>query len=116
MDNQVVNQSTYYQLNKEKRLEYQKRYNEEHKQQLKEYQQAYWLKNKHKKMKKKPVVYHPRPKKEKKPKPPKAPVLPSLETIIEQLPPPPPPVQSNIEIINRPIVVSFIWVEGDQIP
>ena len=107
MENQVVNQPTYYQLNKEKRLAYQKQYNEQHKQQLKDYQHAYWIKNKHKKVKR-PVVYHPRPKKEKKPKPPKAPVLPPIETIIEQLTPPPLPIQSNIEIINTPIVVRFL--------
>jgi hypothetical protein len=97
---------TYYSRHKEKVLERQKKYNQDHKDQIKQYQQQYWLTVKKAKVQ---ATRQPKPKKPKTPKPKKVkpPVLPSPESIIESIKEPEPIIESNITYINKPIIVSF---------
>jgi hypothetical protein len=97
---------TYYSRHKEKVIERQKKYNQDHKDEIKQYQQQYWLTVKKAKVQ---ATRQPKPKKPKTPKPKKVkpPVLPSPESIIESIREPEPIIESNITYINRPIIVSF---------
>ena len=97
---------TYYSRHKEKVLERQKKYNQDHKDKIKQYQQQYWLTVKKAKVQ---ATRQPKPRKPRIPKPKKVkpPVLPSPESIIESIREPEPIIESNITYINRPIIVSF---------